>query len=161
LLTAPWPSTGTDIILRRSFRCKKPAFGGAVELPLDHVAIAVADLTGARSIYEALTGARSSTVERIASQGVDVVFVGQGEARVELIAPAGEDSPLARFLERRGPGLHHVAFRVTDLAAKLAELAARGVELIDHAPRLGSHGRRIAFLHPRATGGVLVELIEA
>jgi methylmalonyl-CoA/ethylmalonyl-CoA epimerase len=131
-----------------------------VELPLDHVAVAVADLETAQPLFEALLGAVGSRRERVDAQGVDVVFVGSGTGRVELIAPTHAGSPVARFLERRGPGLHHLAYRVPDLDATLEALAARGVELIDATPRLGAHARRVAFVHPRSTAGVLVELIE-
>jgi methylmalonyl-CoA/ethylmalonyl-CoA epimerase len=131
-----------------------------LELPLDHVAIAVPDLQQALPIFEALIGAPGSPAERVEDQGVDVVFIGAGAGRVELIAPIGAGSPVARFLERRGAGLHHVAYRVADLDAKLAELTARGVPLIDAEPRSGAHGRRVAFVHPRGTAGILVELVE-
>jgi methylmalonyl-CoA/ethylmalonyl-CoA epimerase len=131
-----------------------------VQLPLDHVAIAVPDLPGAALTYEALTGGPASPVERVEAQGVDVIFIGSGVGRIELIAPFSDESAVARFLTRRGPGLHHLAYRVPDLAAHLHELAARGLELIDREPRIGAHGRRVAFLHPRSTGGVLIELVE-
>jgi methylmalonyl-CoA epimerase len=129
-------------------------------MPLDHVAIAVPDLQQALPSFEALTGAPAAAAERVEDQGVDVVFIGDGPGRLELIAPIGAGSPVARFLERRGAGLHHIAYRVTDLDAKLAELTARGVPLIDAEPRRGAHGRRVAFIHPRGTAGVLVELVE-
>jgi methylmalonyl-CoA/ethylmalonyl-CoA epimerase len=132
-----------------------------MELPLDHVAIAVPDLAGAVATYEALTGGVGSPAERVEDQGVDVVFIGSGSGRIELVAPISDASPVARFLARRGAGLHHLAYRVHDLPARLHELTARGVELIDREPRAGAHGRRVAFLHPRSTGGVLIELIEA
>lgn len=131
-----------------------------MELPLDHVAIAVADLESAQPLFESLIGAAGSPVERVAGQQVDVVFVGSGTGRVELIAPTSVQSPVARFLERRGPGLHHLAYRVADLDAALEALAARGVRLIDEHPRAGAHGRRVAFIHPQSSAGVLVELIE-
>jgi methylmalonyl-CoA/ethylmalonyl-CoA epimerase len=91
---------------------------------------------------------------------VDVVYVGEGAGRIELIAPIGDDSPVARFLARRGPGLHHLAYRVPDLAATLAEMRARGVPLIDETPRPGAHDRLVAFVHPRGAGGVLIELVQ-
>jgi methylmalonyl-CoA epimerase len=131
-----------------------------LQLPLDHVAIAVNDLATARPLFESLVGAAGSPVERVDGQGVDVVFVGAGDGRVELIAPSRDDSPVARFLARRGPGLHHLAYRVPDLDAALRDLAARGVRLIDERPRAGADGHRVAFLHPRSCAGVLVELIE-
>lgn len=130
-----------------------------MQLPLDHVAIAVENLTTAQPVFESLLGVRGSPVERVAGQGVDVVFIGEGEGRLELLEPLTPDSAVGRFLARRGPGLHHIAYRVPDLEAALARLSADGVELIDRAPRPGAHGHRVAFLHPRSTGGVLVELV--
>ncbi|HEX7118942.1 MAG TPA: methylmalonyl-CoA epimerase [Longimicrobiales bacterium] len=130
------------------------------QLPLDHVAIAVASIEEALPTFELVTGAEGSPRERVESQGVDVVFVGAGTGRLELLEPAAPDSPVARFLEKRGPGLHHLAYRVPDLEAALARLAAAGVQLIDERPRAGAHGRLVAFLHPRSTGGVLIELVQ-
>lgn len=130
------------------------------QLPLDHVAIAVASIEEALPVYELLTGARSSPRERVESQGVDVVFVGTGVGRLELIEPTSPNSPVGRFLQKRGPGLHHVAYRVPDLGAALARLAAQGVRLIDEQPRPGAHVRLVAFVHPASTGGVLVELVQ-
>lgn len=129
-------------------------------LLLDHVAIAVPSIAEALPLFELLTGAEGSARERVEAQGVDVAFVGEGEGRLELLEPLSSDSPVARFLERRGPGLHHLAYRVADLDAALERLSAAGVRLIDERPRPGAHGRRVAFLHPKSTGGVLVELVE-
>ncbi|MGH7574428.1 MAG: methylmalonyl-CoA epimerase [Longimicrobiales bacterium] len=131
-----------------------------MELPLDHVAIAVPSLDTSLPLFESLTGARGSGRARVESQGVEVVFLETGATRIELIEPLAAESAVGRFLERRGPGLHHIAFRVADLEEMLAHLAAAGVELIDREPRTGAHGRRIAFLHPRGTDGVLIELVE-
>jgi methylmalonyl-CoA/ethylmalonyl-CoA epimerase len=131
-----------------------------VQLPLDHVGVAVPSLDAAVPLYELLTGGRGSPRERVESQRVTVVFVGAGPGRVELIEPTDPTSPVARFLERRGPGLHHLAYRVADIRAALRALVAAGVEPIDREPRAGAHGRRVAFLHPRTTGGTLIELIE-
>lgn len=129
-------------------------------LPLDHVAIAVRSISEALPTFQRLTGGESSTPERVESQGVAVAFVGSGEGRLELLEATSPESTVARFLDRRGPGLHHLAYRVPDLAAALDRLAADGVELIDRVPRAGAGGHRVAFLHPRSTGGVLVELVE-
>lgn len=126
-------------------------------LPVDHVAVAVRSLREALPLFERLTGHSGSEVEALPDQGVNVAFVGG----VELLEPSRADGPVARFLERRGPGLHHVAFRVLDLDAALGALRAAGFEPIDEAPRPGARGHRIAFLHPRSAGGVLVELVEA
>lgn len=128
---------------------------------LDHVGIAVESLDRGLPVYEPLVGAAGTGRERIESQGVEVVFVGSGPGRLELLAPTRPDSPVARFLERRGPGLHHVCYRVLDIAAALREHEQGGYELIDSEPRPGAHGHRVAFLHPRSTGGVLVELLQA
>lgn len=131
-----------------------------MERVLDHVAIAVPSIADALPKYETLIGAGGSVPETVAAQGVRAVFVGSGPGRVELLEPTGPDSPIARFLERRGPGLHHLAYLVDDLEAALAAHVADGFQAIDAAPRPGAHGRRVAFLHPRSLSGVLVELIE-
>lgn len=126
------------------------------ESRLDHVGIAVRSLAEAIPLYERLEGAPASPPEELPDQGVRAVFVG----RVELLEPTSPDTPVGRFLERRGPGLHHVAWRVPDLAAELVRLEAEGVRLVDRVPRRGARGHRVAFLHPSAAGGVLVELVE-
>jgi methylmalonyl-CoA/ethylmalonyl-CoA epimerase len=131
-----------------------------MERPLDHVGIAVPDLDGALPRYEEMVGAAATGRERVESQGVEVVFVGEGAGRIELLAPLSDSSPVARFLERRGAGLHHICYRVPNLAAALREYEAAGYRLIDREPRSGAHGHRVAFLHPAAMGGVLVELLE-
>jgi methylmalonyl-CoA epimerase len=123
--------------------------------PLDHVAVAVASVEEACRLFELLTGYSCSPLETLPAQGVRVSFCGP----VELLEPTGSDTPVGRFLGRRGPGLHHVAFRVPDLPAALARLEAEGVELIDREPRIGARGHSVAFLHPRSMGGVLVELV--
>ena len=132
-----------------------------MEHPLDHVAIAVPSIASTLPFYELIVGAAGSAIEAVPEQGVNVVFVGSGPTRVELIEPTRPDTGVARFLENHGPGLHHIAYRVPDLEATLAALAERGTPLIDRVPREGRHGHRIAFLHPRAAHGVLIELIEA
>jgi len=131
-----------------------------VELPLDHVAIAVAAIADVLPLYESITGAAGSAPVRNTEQQVDIVFLGSGPCRIELLQPTSADSPVGRFLARRGAGLHHVAYRVPDLDAALERLAAAGVRLIDRQPRPGAHDRRIAFIHPQSTGGVLIELVE-
>jgi methylmalonyl-CoA epimerase len=125
-------------------------------LPVDHVAIAVHDLSTAIPLYERLTGAESSPIDEVATQFVRVAFVGA----VELIEPTDDEGGVARFLARRGPGLHHIAYRVDDCGKALAALLAEGFEAIDTTPRVGAFGHRVAFLHPKSTGGVLVELVE-
>lgn len=130
-----------------------------MQLPLDHVAIAVESIAAVLPIYEAMLGATGSRVERVASQNVDVVFVGEGPGRLELLQPTTPDSAVGRFLAKRGNGLHHIAYRVADVQAELDRLAAEGMELIDRVPRPGAGGHQVAFLHPRSTGGVLIELV--
>lgn len=125
-------------------------------LPIHHIGIAVESISDSAPLYELLSGGRCSPVEEIASQGAEVAFVGQ----VELLEATGPDTTVARFLAKRGPGLHHIAYRVADLAGELARLASEGMELIDHEPRPGAGGHRVAFLHPRSTGGILIELVE-
>jgi methylmalonyl-CoA/ethylmalonyl-CoA epimerase len=124
--------------------------------PIHHIGIAVESIDAAAPLYELLSGERCSPVEEIGPQGVRVAFVGQ----VELLEPTGPETTVARFLAKRGPGLHHIAYHVQDLAGELARLASQGVELIDREPRAGAGGHLVAFLHPRSTGGILVELVE-
>jgi len=123
--------------------------------PLDHVAVAVASLEEACRLFELLAGESCSPPETLTAQGVRVSFSGS----VELLEPLGPDTAVGRFLERRGSGLHHIAFRVPNLPEALARLKLEGVELIDQEPRTGARGHKVAFLHPRSTGGILVELV--
>ena len=131
-----------------------------MELSLDHVAVAVPSITAALPIFELLADAPGSRIEHVQAQQVDVAFVGTGATRVELLQPSGPDSTVQKFLDRRGPVLHHIAYRVPDIEAALHRLAAAGVRLIDEQPRLGAGGHKVAFLHPQSTHGVLVELVE-
>jgi methylmalonyl-CoA/ethylmalonyl-CoA epimerase len=131
------------------------------ERVLDHVGIAVASLDDSLPRWEALTGSAGYGREVVDSQGVEVVFVGHGAGRVELLTPTRADSPVARFLERRGPGIHHICYRVGDLAAALDDFTSQEFQLIDREPRTGAHGHRVAFMHPKSAGGVLVELVES
>ena len=124
--------------------------------PLDHVGVAVHSIAESASIFETLSGTTCSPAETLRAQGVRVAFVGP----VELLEPLGPDTAVGRFLERRGPGLHHVAYRTSDLEGDLARLGAAGLQLIDREPRVGANGHRVAFVHPSSTGGVLVELVE-
>lgn len=128
---------------------------------LDHVGIAVHSLDESLSLFESITGHKAYGRERVESQGVEVVFLGTGPGRLELLAPTRDDSAVAKHLARRGPGMHHLCYLVPDVAAELARHRAEGRPLVDEAPRAGAHGHRVAFLHPRGTGGVLVELLEA
>jgi methylmalonyl-CoA epimerase len=127
---------------------------------LDHVGIAVADLGAARALYEGVLGLEVTHEEVIAEQGVHELLLRAGEAYVQLVAPLSPDSPVGKFLAKRGEGVHHVGYSVPGVAAALAELRAKGFEVIEPAPRIGSGGTTIAFLHPKAMGGVLVELVE-
>ncbi len=125
---------------------------------LDHIGIAVKSLDEAK-IYEAL-GLSVEHVETVASQGVRTAFLSAGDAKVELLEPTGPDSAVAKFIDKRGEGIHHICFRVDDIDAHLARLKAEGYRLINEAPVPGAHGCRIAFLHPAAGNGVLIELSE-
>lgn len=123
-----------------------------------HVGIAVPDLDAAAAFYRDVLGLKPHPVEQ--ADGADILSFPLGEASVELLAPRAADSPIARFLERRGPGIHHICYRVTDLDAALARCRDAGYQLIDESPRLGAGGCRIAFVHPRSTAGTLIELTE-
>lgn len=127
---------------------------------IDHTGIAVTSLDESIPFYRDTLGMALVHRETIDSQGVEAALLDVGDAHVELIAPLGPDTGVAKFLEKRGPGLHHVAYRVDDIDAALASLSAAGVRLIDERPRVGIRGSRVAFLHPSATGGVLTELVE-
>ena len=127
---------------------------------LDHVGIAVADLAAARALYEQVLGLKVTHEEVIEDQGVHELLLRAGEAYVQLVAPLSPDTPVGRFLANRGEGVHHVGYTVPDITAALADLRAKGFEVIDPAPRTGSGGTTIAFLHPKSMGGVLVELVE-
>lgn len=127
---------------------------------IDHVGIAVGTHAEARSVYEDLLGLDLSSTDEVASQGVRTAFYPCADVRLELLEPVGSDSPVGRFLESRGEGLHHIAFEVDDIEAELSRLKAQGVRLIDEVPRPGAHNTRIAFIHPKATRGVLTELVE-
>jgi len=127
---------------------------------IDHVAVCVRDLDEASALWRAVFDLQTGEREWVESQKTEALFLPIGQASIELIAPRGNDG-LARFLEKRGPGLHHIAVEVEGIEEAIALLAALGVPMIDTAPRLGARGHKVAFVHPRATGGVLVELVEA
>jgi methylmalonyl-CoA/ethylmalonyl-CoA epimerase len=127
---------------------------------IDHVGVAVADLDAAIALHEQTYGMQQVHRETIIDQGVEAVLLDVGENHVELLLPLADETPVGRFLAQRGPGLHHVAYQVTDIDAALARLRRLGVRLIDEAPRVGIRGSRVAFLHPSAGGGVLTELVE-
>jgi methylmalonyl-CoA/ethylmalonyl-CoA epimerase len=123
-----------------------------------HVGIAVPDLEASLAFYRDVLGLTPGPSE--AADGATIVALAFGESEVELLAPLGPDGPIARFLERRGPGIHHICYRVPDLDAALAACRSAGYRLVDEVPRIGAGGRRIAFVHPKATGGILLELTE-
>ena len=125
-------------------------------LPLDHVGVAVPSIQESAATFEPITGATCSTIEELPEQDVNVAFVGS----IELIEPRSDTGPVARFLTRRGSGIHHVAYRVSDLRATLQDLNTRGFQLIDEEPRLGARGHLVAFVHPKSTGGTLIELVQ-
>lgn len=125
-------------------------------LEFDHVAIAVRSFDEVRGVWEGLTGCSATPLERVESQGVEICFVGN----VELIRPLLPDNSVARFIERHGPGLHHIAYRTPDVAKLKGELEAAGYRFTSTGPMHGADGHRIAFMHPQSTGGVLVELVE-
>lgn len=127
---------------------------------LDHVGIAVASIEESLGVYRTL-GLAESGRETVESQGVVTAFLPLGETRLELLEPTDADSPVARFLAKRGPGVHHLCFAVEDLERALADLKARGFRLVNDSPVPGAGGKRVAFLHPSAGHGVLIELSEA
>jgi methylmalonyl-CoA/ethylmalonyl-CoA epimerase len=124
-----------------------------------HVAMAVDDLDEAVATYERLLGARVELRGRMDEQGVEAVYLQVGGGRIELVSALAEDTPVGRFLAKRGPGMHHVAFEVPDVAAAMGELAAHGVEVIDPKPRNGLGGHEVSFVHPDSLHGVLAEVI--
>jgi methylmalonyl-CoA/ethylmalonyl-CoA epimerase len=128
---------------------------------INHIGIAVHSIDASLPFYRDVLGMHFEGTEVVAEQKVKVAFFAIGESRIELLEPTAPDSPVARFLEKNGEGTHHIAYEVDDLQAALAALKAQGVRLIDESPRCGAHGTRIAFLHPKATGGVLTELCQA
>ena len=127
---------------------------------IDHVGVAVEDLDAAISLYEDQLGMALAHRETVESQGVEAVLLDVGEGHVELLRPLGPDTAVGKFLDKRGPGLHHVAYAVSDIDTVLASLSDAGVQLIDSEARVGIRGSRVAFLHPRATGSVLTEIVE-
>ena len=127
---------------------------------LDHIGIAVANLDEALAFYRDALGLEVESPEEVPSQRVRAHFIPVGESAIELLEATAEDSPIARYVGKRGPGLHHITLRVDDLEAALAQLRARGVRLIDETPRAGAHGSRVAFVHPASAHGVLVELTQ-
>ena len=127
---------------------------------IDHIGVATDDLDGALALYEKSLGMPVAHRETVESQGVEAVLLDVGEGHVELLSPLGPDTPVGKYLDQRGPGLHHVAYAVADIDEALGELKQSGIDLIDSEPRKGIRHSRVAFLHPRSTGGVLTEIVQ-
>jgi methylmalonyl-CoA epimerase len=127
---------------------------------IDHVGIAVKDLAAAIKFYEGLLGLKVTDTEVVEDQKVKVAFLPTGDSEVELLESTTSDGPIAKYIEKNGEGIQHIAFRVDNLAERLADLKEKGVRLIDEKPRRGAGGAMIAFLHPKSTSGTLVELCE-
>jgi methylmalonyl-CoA epimerase len=129
-------------------------------MQLHHVGIAVADLNASIDLYRSTFGAELVHRAKNEKDGLEAAFLKVGDAELELLTPLHEDTPVGRFIAKRGPGMHHVAFGVADIDQALADARAAGLELIDAEPRMGMHGSRIAFVHPKSMGGVLTEFVE-
>jgi methylmalonyl-CoA/ethylmalonyl-CoA epimerase len=127
---------------------------------IDHIGVAVEDLEPALALYRDALGLELVHREIVAEQGVEAVLLDVGENHVELLAPLDADTPVGKFLARQGPGLHHVAYQVPDIESTLRALGSAGMQLIDERPRVGIRGSKVAFVHPRATGGVLTEIVQ-
>lgn len=127
---------------------------------IDHVGVAVEDLDAALAVYEETLGMTLVHRETVTEQGVEAVLLDVGEGHVELLRPLGPETPVGKFLAKRGAGLHHVAYQVTDIEATLAALSAAGARLIDETPRVGIRGSLVAFVHPKSSGGVLTEIVQ-
>jgi methylmalonyl-CoA/ethylmalonyl-CoA epimerase len=127
---------------------------------IDHIGVAVEDLDAAIELYRQQFEMGEQYREIVEQQGVEAVLLEVGEGHVELLKPLGPETAVGKFLEARGPGLHHVAYQTADIDSALDQVRAAGLELIDETPRVGIRGTRVAFLHPKATGGVLIELVE-
>jgi methylmalonyl-CoA epimerase len=127
---------------------------------IDHIAVAVHDINETAKFYTEMLRLDLSGVEVVTEQKTKVGFLKIGESNIELVEPASEDSPLAKFLETRGPGIHHICLEVDDIEKEVEELKKRGTRMIDEKPRPGAHNTRVAFIHPKSAGGVLIELNE-
>ena len=141
-------------------RCRASNKLARVFTRIDHIGVAVAELEPALELYRDRLQLRVAHREVVTEQGVEAVLLDVGENHVELLAPLEQSTPVGRFLAQRGPGLHHVAYQVPDIDATLRALREAGLALIDERPRAGIRGSRVAFLHPRSTGGVLTEIVQ-
>ena len=129
-------------------------------MKIDHIGIAVKSLVESIKVYEDALGLTVTGYDQVDDQGVRVAMLNIGESRIELLEPTGPDSPIEKFMTKRGEGIHHIAVRVDNIEQTLERLKAAGVRLVDSVPRRGAHNTRIAFIHPSATHGVLLELVE-
>jgi methylmalonyl-CoA/ethylmalonyl-CoA epimerase len=129
-------------------------------MKIDHLGIAVRSISDSLTFYRDALGLVLAGTERVEDQGVEVALLPVGESRIELLEPFSEETPVGRFIAKRGEGLHHICYEVEDLSSKLEDLKARGVRVLDGYPRRGAEGKLVAFLHPSSAGGVLVELVE-
>jgi methylmalonyl-CoA epimerase len=127
---------------------------------IDHIGVAVEDLDAAITLYETTLGMTLVHRETVTEQGVEAVLLDVGENHVELLAPLGADTPVGKFLAKKGPGIHHVAYQTTDIEQTLEQLKAAGIRLIDQTPRIGIRGSKVAFVHPGAVGAVLTEVVQ-
>ena len=127
---------------------------------VEHIALAVSDLDASIDLYQRAWGLEVEHREVVEDQGVEEAMLKVGDSYIQLLAPTSDDSTVAKFIEKRGEGLHHIAYEVRDIAASLEELKSEGVQLIDQSPRRGSRGTKVAFVHPKGNRGVLVELVE-
>ena len=129
-------------------------------MKIDHLGIAVRSISDSLGFYREALGLELSGTETVEDQGVNIALLPAGQSRIELLEPLSDESPVGRFIARRGEGIHHICYEVDDLASKLDDLRSRGVRLLDGYPRRGAEGKLVAFLHPASTHGVLVELVE-
>lgn len=130
------------------------------ELKIEHIGIAVKDLAVGNSIYEALLGAGPYKSEKVAGEGVETSFFKVGESKIELLAASSEESPIAKFISKKGEGIHHLAFLVDDIKAEISRLKKEGFVVLNEEPKRGADNKMVAFLHPKSANGVLVELCE-
>ena len=129
-------------------------------MKIDHIGIAVKSLADAVKVYQSALGLEVSGYDQVDDQGVRVAMLAIGESRIELLEPTGPQSPIEKFMSKRGEGIHHIAVTVDDIEKTLEQLRAAGVRLVDNTPRQGAHNTRIAFIHPSSTHGVLLELVQ-
>ena len=129
-------------------------------MKVDHIGIATRQIDEALALWRDVLGLEIDSMEEVPAQGVRVAMLPIGESHIELLEPLSQDSPVGKFLEKRGPGIHHIAVRVTDIRASLAQLKVKGTRLIDETPRIGAGGCLVAFVHPSSANGVLLELVQ-